>query len=103
MFLGNFYINEYGIGYFPQHIEQLYLKREFDVVPYYNDNTFLLIIFLLLNIFLLYKQRSKEYSLYVVFLVVISLVSMIFESNGYNVFLYSPLLFIFNDKVEKVK
>lgn len=110
LFLGNFYINEYGIGYFPQHIEQLYLKREFDVVPYYNDNTFLsiilssgIIIFLLLNIFLLYKQRSKEYSLYVVFLVVISLVSMIFESNGYNVFLYSPLLFIFNDKVEKVK
>lgn len=110
LFLGNFYINEYGIGYFPQHIEQLYLQREFDVVPYYNDNTFLsmilssgIIIFLLLNIFLLYKQRSKEYSLYVGFLVVISLVSMIFESNGYNVFLYSPLLFIFNDKVEKVK
>lgn len=108
LFLGNLYINEYGISYFPQKIEQLFLQREYDVIMYYNDNSFLasllsygIIGFFVINLFLLYKQRKNNCSMYVGILLIICLISMIFESNGYNVFLFSPLLFIFTQEVKK--
>ncbi|OOH84921.1 hypothetical protein BMT54_12085 [Pasteurellaceae bacterium 15-036681] len=100
LFLGNLYIDNYGITFFPKAIPQLFLQREYDVIMYYNDNTFLalllssgLFLFSAILCFIFYQQLNGQYSLYYVFILSLTLISMIFESSGYNVFLFTSLFF----------
>lgn len=102
LFLGNLYLNTFGINMFPVEVYQLFLEREYDVLPYFNDNTYIaqlissgwlftiLFNFMILGVFLKYK-----YSLYYFSLLSIVLLSMIVESSGYNIFLFSVFHFLY--------
>ncbi|MDG2945455.1 hypothetical protein P7M32_03290 [Bisgaard Taxon 10/6] len=101
LFLGNLYLNTFGINMFPVEVYQLFLEREYDILPYYNDNTYIAQLIssgwffvLLFNLMVLGILLKHKYSLYYFSLLSIVLLSMIIESSGYNIFLFSVFHFM---------
>lgn len=100
LYLGNLYIHRYGFTLLPKLINNIVPAGWWSSDALFIDNNYLkfvlsqgLIISVMIFIYILYNIFVNQYTLYTGLIILAVLTYLIIEAQGFNIFLFTPLLF----------
>lgn len=98
--LSHIYLSVYRLSWMPQIVTRYKYLREWDSLDYYLDNYWIsffiangILYCIVFGIVMFLLLQGKRFNLYTLLIISVCYVYLSMESLGYNIFLFTPLLF----------